>query len=190
MSSRAVSWKCPDASGQEESVLRQRSRLSRMSQVSSSNWTPTNAWSIPYSVQCSSKDLHAEHIPHLQGNMYHVREAWVFRSFSASSPTTVVKIHRDYPEAAISICVARGTYYGRAPAPLRHPCPLPCVIDSRHLEAECSGGSIIYVGFLSPKYIVKEHLSWVLAIRWCTGSLTLTTVPTVRQAAKYLTVTW
>lgn len=115
-------------------------------------------------------------------------------SFVPSLPVVrppVVKIHRDYPEAAISICVARGTYYGRAPAPLRHPCPLPCVIDSRHLEAECSGGgSIIYVGFLSPKYIVKEHLSWVLAIRWCTGSLTLTTVPTVRQAAKYLTVTW
>lgn len=38
-------------------------------------------------VQRSSKGLHAEHMPHLQRNMYHVRETWVFRSFSASSLT-------------------------------------------------------------------------------------------------------
>lgn len=113
-------------------------------------------------MQCSSKDLHAEHIPHLQGNMYHVREAWVFRSFSASSPTTVVKIHRDYPEAAISICVARGTYYGRAPAPLRHPCPLPCVIDSRHLEAECSGGFYHLCGLSKPK--IHRQRTFVLGV--------------------------
>ncbi|KAJ0145968.1 2-dehydro-3-deoxy-D-gluconate 5-dehydrogenase [Fusarium oxysporum f. sp. albedinis] len=66
-------------------------------------------------------------------------------SFVPSLPVVrppVVKIHRDYPEAAISICVARGTYYGRAPAPLRHPCPLPCgprcLVSALYLHPETS----------------------------------------------------